>query len=199
LGPVATKRETILKASLEIVQNQGLNELTTAKIARLSGTAETIIYRHFAGKHAIMAELLQRVSAEFQESTFAIVSETAAPLAKLENMTAFYLDFIQRTRGISRILFSEQVHLAKSDDSLKQTARVLAIEFRRCVTKIIQEGVSCGVFAQDLDPEIASMSFMGLFYLLMHEWSLDDFSWQITDKKDQIIQHFQKTWAIKQS
>lgn len=196
MSPALTKRESILLASLEIVQDQGLNELTTAKIARMSGTAETVIYRHFAGKHAIMAELLQRVSTEFQESTAAIVSENVSPLTKLANITDFYLNFIHRTRGISRILFSEQIHLAKSDDPIKQIARALAREFRGCVTKIIKEGVVCGQFAQDLDAEIASMSFMGFFYLLIHEWSLDDFAWQITAKKDQIIQHFQTAWSV---
>lgn len=188
------KREIILQATLDLVMKHGLNELTTAKIARQSGTAETIIYRHFAGKHAILTELIQRMEKDFNQNTSAIVSEDISPLEKLEKMTAFHLEFIQRTHGMSRIAFSEQVHLAPESDPFKQAARTLAVDFRNCVKTIIAQGIQQKKFVPDLDVETASMSYMGLHYLLMHEWALDDFSWPITDYKGRIIEHFHKVW-----
>lgn len=192
---VINKRETILQATLALIQEHGLNELTTAKIARASGTAETIIYRHFAGKQAIVTELLQRVGADFQRSADEIVSSPASPIEKLERLTEFYLNFMQNTHGMQRILFSEQVHLAQSSDSFKQSARNLVFKFRQCVKEIIEEGVNSGQYRADLDIEIAVMSFLGLFFLLMHSWALNDFAGQIIDKKAQIISHFSQTWA----
>lgn len=197
--PSGNKREDILNATFELVQNYGLNELTTAKIARASGTAETIIYRHFSNKHAIMTELLQRSSLQFQKSAAFIVAEPISPCEKIEKLTAFHLEFIQRTHGMSRVLFSEQVHLAASSDPLKQIARTLAIECRRCVQQIIEEGIHCGHYNKNLDIETASMSFMGVIFLLLHEWSLDDFSWNLIDKKAQIVEYFHHSWACKEN
>ena len=114
-----TKREKILQATLELIQEQGLNELTTAKIARRSATAETIIYRHFTGKQEILTELLQRVGSDFQKSAEEIFAEDISPAEKLAKMSASHLEFIQQTKGISRILFSEQIHLAAPTDPLK--------------------------------------------------------------------------------
>jgi AcrR family transcriptional regulator len=102
----SSKHETILKATLALIQEHGLNELTTAKIARDSGTAETIIYRNFVGKREIITELLQRVGTEFQYSAEAILSASISPLEKLERLTEFYLNFIQQTHGMHRIPFS---------------------------------------------------------------------------------------------
>lgn len=195
--PSGNKREDILNATFELVQNFGLNELTTAKIARASGTAETIIYRHFSNKHAIMTELLQRTCLDFQKAAAFVVAEPISPFEKIEKLTALHLEFIQRTHGMSRILFSEQVHLAAASDPLKQIARTLAIESRHCVKQIIEEGIRCSLYNKNLDIETASMSFMGVFYLLIHEWALDDFSWNITDKKAQIVEHFHQSWACK--
>lgn len=189
------KRETILQATLALIQEHGLNELTTAKIARASGTAETVIYRHFPGKQAIVTELLQRVGADFQSSAEEIVSAPVSPLEKLERLTDFYLNFMQKTHGMQRILFSEQVHLAQSNDSFKQSARNLVFKFRQCVKDIIEEGVKSGQYKADLDIEIAVMSFLGLFFLLMHSWAMNDFAGQIIDKKTQIISHFSQTWG----
>ena len=108
-----TKREQILQASLELIQEKGLSELTTAKIARRSQTAETIIYRHFSSKQEILTELLQRVGNDFQQSAETIFAEDISPLEKLAKMAATHLEFISQTKGISRILFSEQIHLAE--------------------------------------------------------------------------------------
>ena len=96
---------------------------------------------------------------------------------------------------MQRILFSEQVHLAQSNDSFKQSARNLVFKFRQCVKDIIEEGVKSGQYKADLDIEISVMSFLGLFFLLMHSWALNDFAGQIIDKKTQIISHFSQTWG----
>ena len=194
-----SKREKILQAALELIQEQGLNELTTAKIARRSGTAETIIYRHFSGKQEILTELLQRVGNDFQKSAEAIFDENISPSEKLTKLSASHLSFIHQTKGISRILFSEQIHLAKADDPLKIAARVIAAEYRNCVKQIICDGKASGHFAEDLDAETASRSFMGLHYLLMHEWSLDSFSWDLPAMNTTISDYYINAWQPKQT
>jgi len=198
MDPSASKRETILQATLELIQEHGLNALTTAKIARKSGTAETIIYRHFKGKQTIVTELLQRVGKNFHTAAAIIVAEKLSPIEKLNKMTALHLNFIQQTHGMTRILFSEQVHLSSPSDPFKQAASSLSREYRGCVKQVIDEGIASGFFVSDLNSEIASMSYMGLHYLLMHEWALNDFAGNITDVKDSVIEYFYKAWAKRQ-
>ena len=189
-----TKREQILQASLELIQEKGLSELTTAKIARRSQTAETIIYRHFSGKQEILTELLQRVGSDFQKSAEAVFAENISPLEKLAKMSASHLEFISSTKGISRILFSEQIHLAAPTDPLKIAARSISANYRSCIKQIICDGKTTGHFDVDLDEETASRSFMGLHYLLMHEWSLDSFTWDLKSLLNSIVTHYTKTW-----
>ena len=192
-----TKREKILQATLELIQEQGLNELTTAKIARRSATAETIIYRHFSGKQEILTELLQRVGSDFQKSAEIIFAEDISPAEKLSKMSAGHLSFIKQTKGMSRILFSEQIHLAAPTDPLKIAARTIAADYRNCVKQIICDGKATGEFDADLDVETASRSFMGLHYLLMHEWSLDNFSWELETLNATISDYYLKAWKSK--
>lgn len=198
MDPSASKRETILQATFELVQKHGLNALTTAKIARKSGTAETIIYRHFEGKQTIVTELLQRVGQNFHTAAAIILAEKLSPIEKLNKITAQHLNFIQQTHGMMRILFSEQVHLASPSDPFKQAARSLSREYRGCVKQVIDEGITNGYFVSDLNSEIASLSYMGLHYLLMHEWALNDFAGNITDFKDSVIEYFYKAWTKRQ-
>ena len=189
-----TKREQILQASLDLIQEKGLSELTTAKIARRSQTAETIIYRHFSGKQEILTELLQRVGNDFQKSAEAIFAEDISPLEKLAKMSATHLEFISQTKGISRILFSEQIHLAEPTDPLKIAARSISANYRSCIKQIICDGKISGHFDASLDEDMASRSFMGLHYLLMHEWSLDSFGWDLKSLLNSIVSHYTNSW-----
>ena len=171
--------------------------MTTAKIARRSATAETIIYRHFSGKQEILIELLQRVGSDFQKSAEAIFAEKISPIEKMVKLSAGHLSFIKQTKGISRILFSEQIHLAPPADPLKIAARTIAADYRNCVKQIICDGKATGDFDADLDEETASRSFMGLHYLLMHEWSLDSFTWDLQELNTSIADYFIKAWKTK--
>ena len=192
-----TKREKILQATLELIQEQGLNELTTAKIARRSETAETIIYRHFSGKQEILTELLKRVGRDFQKSADAIFAEELSPLEKLSKLSLSHLKFIQGTQGISRILFSEMIHLAAPSAPIKIAAQIISTDYRNCIKQIIHNGKKSGHIDLTLDEETASQSFLGLHYLLMHEWSLDSFSWDLQAKNESIIDYFTKAWTPK--
>ena len=195
MQPKLTKREEILQASLALIMEKGLYELTTAKIARKINTSENTLYRHFTSKHEIITELLQRVAADFTAKATVIASSSASPAEKLSEMTLFHLNFMQQTKGVSRIIFSEQVHLAQPQDPFKIAARSLAHNYRSCIMKVISEGVEKDFFSKHLDVETASMSYLGLHYFLLHEWALDDYSWNLTEKKDQILAHFEQAWT----
>ena len=112
-------------------------------------------------------------------------------------MSAGHLSFIKKTKGISRILFSEQIHLAPPADPLKIAARAIAADYRNCVKQIICDGKATGDFDTELDAETASRSFMGLHYLLMHEWSLDSFTWDLQELNTSIADYFIKAWKAK--
>ena len=189
------KREAILQASLALIMENGLNELTTAKIARKVGTAENTLYRHFASKHEIITELLQRVAADFYQKSQSSASSTTTPIDKLARLSVFHLDFMQQTKGVSRVIFSEQVHLASAKDPFKSAARALAHDYRDCIVQVIEEGKTTGYFSRELNADVASMSFIGLHYLLLHEWALDDYSWHLPDKQTMIVDHFCKVWG----
>jgi AcrR family transcriptional regulator len=56
--PRAATREHIVQATYELMQESGLVGLTTRSIAERAGCAEGSIYRYFADKHALVAEVV---------------------------------------------------------------------------------------------------------------------------------------------
>src|SRR5258708_39356556 len=56
--------EAILQAATDILIRQGASRLTTNRIADRAGVNIASLYQYFPGKHAIIAELRRRHSAE---------------------------------------------------------------------------------------------------------------------------------------
>ena len=181
---------------MELLLEHGLNRLTTAKIARRSNTAETILYRHFSGKNEIMAEVLKKLCQQMRQQAESILAEPILPVQKLEKISLMHLVFIKRTKGISRLLFSELIHLADSQDPIKVSAREYLQDYKVLVRRIIEEGKLLKHFDAGLDEEMASQSFIGLHYMCLLEWSVNDFAFDPMQYHEKVNAFFLKTWAV---
>jgi AcrR family transcriptional regulator len=64
---VLVSRERVLTATLELLAEAGLGELTIDDISRRSGVAKTTIYRHWAGRSALVIDACSQMT-DGQES-----------------------------------------------------------------------------------------------------------------------------------
>lgn len=53
-----SKKDEILRATVRLVQEEGVSQVTTKKIAAAAGCAEGTIFRHFGDKGALLANVL---------------------------------------------------------------------------------------------------------------------------------------------
>jgi AcrR family transcriptional regulator len=64
---VVVSRERVLTATLDLLMERGLGELTIDDISRRSGVAKTTIYRHWAGRSALVIDACSQMT-DGQES-----------------------------------------------------------------------------------------------------------------------------------
>src|SRR6202521_1001967 len=82
-GP-ARPRERILAAASDLFYRHGIRAVGVDAIAEAAGTNKMTLYRHFASKHALVAEYLRRLAAEADAAWDAIeAAHPAEPLAQL--------------------------------------------------------------------------------------------------------------------
>ncbi len=87
-----TTRERSLRAAIEVVRAEGIQELTTRAIARRSGLTQPAIYRHFASKQELVGEVLGAIRALFLERLAA--SDAPGPaMWRLRATLACFRDF----------------------------------------------------------------------------------------------------------
>jgi AcrR family transcriptional regulator len=83
-----------LRAAAQLFAERGSRAVGVDDIGAAVGVSGPAIYRHFAGKDAMLAEMLLRISERLLEgATERVATAGADPLAQLRALVAFQVDF----------------------------------------------------------------------------------------------------------
>jgi AcrR family transcriptional regulator len=180
------KIELILEASTRLIDKEGLEALTTNRIAELAGISIGTLYQYFADKQAILDKLGQRVLREVTEKLLQNLQEQAA------------MNTVEQARILIRTTFGafdgrSRVHRELINHALKQGNHRFMDETARMVAGLLS---SSGVTGEDGQPRrlskaeafVLTWSFVGVLRASADETELPYA--QIEEALLQLIQRF---------
>jgi len=170
----AVRQQQIIKATLEIISEKGVNGLTTAELAKRVGFSEAALFRHFPSKIEILKAAMINVNEYLIGEIRLITKKDIGPLTKLEEILKFQLGFFDMNRGVPRILFSDELHIGNKE--LRQTILKRHKNYVDIIKEVFNEAVSVGVFRTDLDIDMAVRAFFGMIQTTVFSCSLSDFN-----------------------
>lgn len=89
-----SRREQILRAAAQLFAERGSRSVGVDDVGAAVGVTGPAIYRHFASKDAMLAEMLVRISERLQAGGEAVVAGAGDdPAAQLDALIAFQVDF----------------------------------------------------------------------------------------------------------
>ncbi len=89
-----SRREQILRAAAQLFAERGSRSVGVDDVGAAVGVTGPAIYRHFASKDAMLAEMLLRISERLQAGGAAVVAAAGAdPAVQLDALIAFQVDF----------------------------------------------------------------------------------------------------------
>ncbi len=151
-------RARILAAAREQVSEGGWDEAQIASIAAAAEMATGTVYRYFASKAALFAEVLSRVSQRELEVLSSIASTDAPPPERLHAAVATFVRRAMQKPRLAYALIAEPCEKAIDEERLRWRA-----EISRAIMALIGEGQRLGHFRSDLQPEIAATAIVGGF------------------------------------
>jgi TetR/AcrR family transcriptional regulator of autoinduction and epiphytic fitness len=157
---VERTRRLVLSATLKELSEVGYGALTIDSIATRAGVARSTIYRNWPDKMTVINDALEILNVQshaFPEK------EQATAIDKVEALLV-HLTSVMTDSIISDCL-SALVGAAELHPEVAQFLHNYSSKRRQTLVKAIEEGVSRGEFADDLDPELAALALSGpIFY-----------------------------------
>jgi len=189
-----TRKREAIKATLELLGEEGVEGLTIAAIAEKVGFSEAALYKHFSGKLDVVGATIDYVEEEM-ESLWESFGEEGTAIGKLRGLLQAQLTQIEREPGMARLLFSEEVHF--NDQKLRRKLLALVNKRRQAARELIEEGIKNGEFDRELDPKAAAELYLGLVQSRVFLWSLREGKLDLKEEADSVWKVFKRLCSEK--
>jgi len=103
----AQRRQQILEALAQMLEDNPGDRITTARLAAQVGVSEAALYRHFPSKAKMFDGLIEFAEDALFQRVAIILQEEDQALRQCRNILILLLTFAERNPGISRLLTGE--------------------------------------------------------------------------------------------
>lgn len=183
------RRRQVVNATLKIISERGVGNLTTAAIAHEVGMSEANLYRHFASKEEILLETVKKIGSGLEQNVEKVFQSSGTPLEHLRNIFALHLTFIENNEGIPRLIFSEEIH--GGNNQLKTKILNTINTYSEKLGSLIKEGQAIGVLKKNTSATAASLIIIGMLQVTILRWSLSGFSFSLTEEGLKLWRNFE--------
>lgn len=156
------KQIQILEVAEKLFAENGFDGTSIRDISKQAKINIAMVSYYFGSKERLLEALVLQKTAGLKLQLENLLAENLEPIAKVNKLVAFYVDRIDRSRGIYRILHFELsskkniLNLQSFSDIKKMNLKSLEI--------IIKEGQSKGVFRNDVIIPLITPTILGTYF-----------------------------------
>ncbi|SJN44579.1 Transcriptional regulator, TetR family [Microbacterium esteraromaticum] len=108
----AARTDALLIGAAELFAERGYPGVSLEDIGAAVGVSGPAVYRHFAGKAALLAALLISVSERLVAGGQQVSAASATPVERMRALVAFHVDFALGNAHVIRVQDRDIVHLS---------------------------------------------------------------------------------------
>ena len=151
-APTDDRRAAIASAARALIVEKGVEGLRTRDIAERVGINVATLHYHVPTKEALIELVAESLQLFFRGQS---IARPRAHLSAVEKMDFEFVDFreVVFERPEIMLVFSELMERARRDERLAEAILPIKKKWRQMLVDLLSEGVTEGVYRQDLDPD----------------------------------------------
>ena len=115
------RRKALLTAAAALFAADGFNRVSLEDLGAAAGVSGPAVYRHFAGKQAVLGALLLSVSQDLLEGGRSVVAGSDGAAAALAGLVEFHVDFALSNPDVIRVQDQDFSNLDHDDEAEVRT------------------------------------------------------------------------------
>ena len=112
-GRTLTRRQELLAIAADEFAEFGFHNVTVDEIGRAAGVSGPALYHHFAGKEALLGEMLVSISQQLYDGGKMLAESRPPDL--LEQLILFHCQFAVDNRSLITVHFRDLIHASVGD------------------------------------------------------------------------------------
>lgn len=182
---ITTRQQEIINASLELINETGIQSLTIKNLAAKVGFAESAVYRHYKNKVQILLAILNF----FDNSTeFFFTSQLDADrnaLDKIENLFMKHFNKFSSTPSLVAVIFAEEIF--RNEIELSEKVTEIMSKNTSKLKIIIEHGQAADELRTDIEASHLATIVMGSLRLFVKQWQMSEFAFSLPEKGREFI------------
>lgn len=184
------RKERIIITAIELLDEAGIQGLTTKEIAKRQGITEPAVYKQFEGKQDIVNTILERFAAYDEMLINTIREQDMKPDESLDYFIQSFVGYYQGYPEVATVLFSFDVY--RYEDATFHKMKSILENRRNFVADIIREGQRSGCFSKDYDCLDTADIVLGIIWSTIFNWKMDNCSFDLKKKVEASVRRIVK-------
>jgi TetR/AcrR family fatty acid metabolism transcriptional regulator len=177
------KRESIIRAAIEVFSKKGFQAAGISEIAQRAGVADGTIYQYFKNKEDLFFSIPIEKTNEFRSKLELHLKGITGALNKMRKFVWYFLYFFKTNPEYGRLLMlemrvSKSFVSTKTYDFLKQSVS--------SVLEIITEGQREGVIRKDVDIYLLRHLILGILEHMVTRWLLKEGKYDLLEHHQEV-------------
>ena len=157
----ASSHDRILGAAKDLFASKGYDNASTAAIARLAGTSESQLIKHFGSKEGLLESIFEQAWQKLNWGIRQSLQSVSSPAEKLRVLVDMTLSGFERDPQVKLLLLLEGRHISKEGRMILLTQGFL--DFVRLLDGLLEEMRAAHLIRSDLHLEGVRSALMGAF------------------------------------
>lgn len=167
----SSSRERILAAAKQLFAARGYENTSTVAIARLAGTSESQLMKHFGSKEGLLESIFD-VGWEQLSAHIASLPKVASPAEKLHALLGATLAGLERDQELKQLMLLEGRRIRREGRMVLMTNGFLA--YVSIVDGILAEMRAVGQLRSDLNIQAVRSGLIGMFEGILRDELLSE-------------------------
>ena len=192
------RQKQIIEASLYLISQKGIQELTIKNLSKRIGISEPAIYRHYESKLEILLTILDFFEKETEEAISNIIQDsTAEDFEKLEKLYYRHLNMLAENPTWVSVIFSEA--LFKNEKRLSDKIAGIVFRNEKVILGLVQGGQEQSKIRKDADAKYLTTLILGGLRLLVQKWELQNFDFDLISEGEALYLTVKNLIVVKTS
>jgi AcrR family transcriptional regulator len=167
-----SSHDRILLSARSLFSSQGYENATTSAIARMAGTSESQLIKHFGSKEGLLAAIFDRAWQEVARALSAVLAQCETPFDRLRALAELMIDALESDKDLRILMLLEGRRIRKHGSMVVLTEGFLRMV--GTIDRLLTEMKEAGQLRQDLNVQAVRSALIGAFEGLLRDQVLAD-------------------------